>query len=369
MQTHMTSLLNSLDDREVIDFVLEHGMAVAMFRLPSAGHASLYVSEHPGMCKHTDHDRNAFLFSKFNDNVVHSVPADYSRRIPMPSHPVRLCVDTGCPPMAPDYARRINTLVERLRMRGGKTVLAVSRDLHVDLHIFDIFTRLASAYPDAFVFCWKIPDVPEVWIGATPEVLAEVSGGMFRTMALAGTRRRGADGIPWDEKNIEEQCMVKDFILDILHDQGLDPTCTAPFTKAAGPVEHICNLIEACMPEGCDPLALASALSPTPAVCGLPRAEALSDISGLEEMERGCYGGWCGVMDAGDRCRLFVTLRCMSLDLSARNARLYAGGGITHKSDAAAEWAEVNAKMGTLLSVLQGAVPAGAEQLKKQPNY
>lgn len=228
----MTSLLNSLDDREVIDFVLEHGMAVAMFRLPSAGHASLYVSEHPGMCKHTDHDRNAFLFSKFNDNVVHSVPADYSRRIPMPSHPVRLCVDTGCPPMAPDYARRINTLVERLRMRGGKTVLAVSRDLHVDLHIFDIFTRLASAYPDAFVFCWKIPDVPEVWIGATPEVLAEVSGGMFRTMALAGTRRRGADGIPWDEKNIEEQCMVKDFILDILHDQGLDPTWHGTFHQS-----------------------------------------------------------------------------------------------------------------------------------------
>lgn len=365
MQTHTISLLNALNDCEALDFALEHGMAVAMFRLPSASHASMYVSDHAGMCEHTDHNRSAFLFSRFNDKAVYSLPADYSRRVLMPSHPVWQCVDAECPPMAPDYVRRINTLVERLSRRGGKTVFAVSREVHVELHPFDIFTRLASAYPDAFVFCWKTPDMPEAWIGATPEVLAEASGGIFRTMALAGTRRRSGCDILWDEKNVEEQRMVRDFIIDTCRKHGLRPTCTAPFTKAAGPVEHICNVIEASMPQGFDTLSMAVALSPTPAVCGLPRAEALEDIAELEDMERDFYGGWCGVTDGDGLCRLFVTLRCMSLDLSACRAKLYAGGGVTHKSDAASEWAEVNAKMGTLLSVLQGGTPVRAVQLKK----
>lgn len=369
MQTHTTYLLNSLSDREAMDYALEHGMAVALFRFPSERLASLYISEHAGACMQEESGRDVFMFSRFNDNEVFSVPADYRRKVPAPSHPCRPCGDTACPPMEPDYALHINMLVERLRRRGGKTVFAVSREVQVDLHPFDIFTRLASAYPDAFVFFWKIPDMPEAWIGATPEVLAEASDGLFRTMALAGTRRRGVCDMPWDEKNIEEQGMVRDFILDTCREHGLMPKCTGAFTKSAGPVEHICNVIEASMPQGFDPLSLAVALSPTPAVCGLPRSEALVDIVELEDMARDFYSGWCGVTGAGGRCRLFVTLRCMSLEPSACRARLFAGGGVTRKSDAAAEWAEVNAKMGTLLSVLQGGTTADTAQLKKQPNY
>ncbi len=350
MQMLSTFLPNSLTDREVVELVLDGGLNMAMFRLPGQAHASLYIcretrSVSPGGIA------SGFLFAPFNNKEIRVVTPEYVRALDIPVPKPRAFRAAEAAPMPEDYGRRIGTLVNRLAERGGKTVFAVRRELTADLDIYDTFMSLANAYPEAFVFCWKTAESPEVWAGATPEILAACKDGEFVTMALAGTRRADSDDTPWDLKNREEQRMVCDFILDVCSKAGLDPLCEPTYTHKAGPVEHICNLIKVRMPEDADPLRLACELAPTPAVSGFPRHAALADIAELEGFPREYYAGWCGVASEGE-CDLYVTLRCMSIYPKLHSCRLYAGGGITARSYAPDEWAEVNAKMQTLFNAI-----------------
>ena len=347
MQTHTISLLNSLADRDAVAYCHEHDLNMALFRLPCEKEAVMYVSEEVKKGGAEDAD-SGFLFSRFNDRSYSVIEPEYSRRLAVTAGGEAGRVQPECPPMPADYERSVTALVERLRRRGGKTVMAVSREADTDRTLYDIFMSLAAAYPRAFVFCWQCKGSPEAWLGATPEVLAETAQGRLETMALAGTRPRSATSLSWDAKNLEEQAMVRDFIMERCAAHGLVARCSEPFTKVAGPVEHICNTIEVDMPDGFDPFELVADLSPTPAVSGLPRAAALEDIAGLEGLDREYYAGWCGLSGHGT-LNLYVTLRCMKVEPSEGRCLLYAGGGITSRSVPADEWAEANAKMSTLL--------------------
>lgn len=351
----MTSLLNSLTDTDVIDSVLKEDLNFALFRLPSETKAHLYVSDECVAVSEVADDE-AFVFSSFDGSQVTAIEARYSRLLPVTPFPPVTPRGDDMPPMPDDYARRIDMLVSRLKSRGGKTVFAVTRECVTQMSLYEIFMRLAALYPDAFVFCWKCSGMAEAWIGATPEVLACTADGQLTTMALAGTRPRGGGDAPWDVKNMEEQRMVSEFIVGKCREAGLSPLCGEPHTKEAGPVEHICTSIGAKTPAGFDSLRLACELAPTPAVSGLPRADALADIRELEVLDRGCYGGWCGLLLKGD-CSLYVTLRCMAVDPYTGASRLYAGGGITAMSVPCDEWREVNAKFRTLLDILDHNLP------------
>jgi isochorismate synthase len=102
-------------------------------------------------------------------------------------------------------------------------------------------------------------------------------------------------------------------------------------------------------------LALAGLLHPTPAVGGLPRAEALAAIAALEGFDRGLYAGPVGWVDANGDGEWAVALRGAHLD--GPRARLVAGAGIVAGSDPDAEWAETEAKLRPMLAAV-GAFPA-----------
>ena len=100
----------------------------------------------------------------------------------------------------------------------------------------------------------------------------------------------------------------------------------------------------------CSALALAEALHPTPAVCGVPVAQARATIADLEPEDRGYYSGlvgWTGLDGDGE---WVVTIR--SAEVCDRTVRLFAGAGIVVGSDPAAELAETSAKFLTLLRAL-----------------
>jgi isochorismate synthase len=96
-------------------------------------------------------------------------------------------------------------------------------------------------------------------------------------------------------------------------------------------------------------------LHPTPAVCGLPKNEALSFILEHEIHNREFYSGFLGPvnMTSGrgrNSSSLYVNLRCMKL--RENTAILYAGCGITVESEPEKEWQETELKANTLLSVI-----------------
>ncbi|MEZ5251146.1 MAG: chorismate-binding protein [Ilumatobacteraceae bacterium] len=61
-------------------------------------------------------------------------------------------------------------------------------------------------------------------------------------------------------------------------------------------------------------LDLVRALSPTPALGGFPRDEALAVIAAAEGFDRGRYGGAVGWVDAAGDGTWAVTIRCAALD-------------------------------------------------------
>lgn len=245
------------------------------------------------------------------------------------------------------YCRGLQRLIKTLRKTGGKVVISRIKETFTTLGPSAIFQRLATAYPEATVYSWNSGE--DVWLGATPEILLQVSNGQLTTMSLAGTRLAHTSS-SWDDKNIEEQAIVTRFISDTLSALGMLPKVEQTEVRQAGPVEHLCTMITAMVPPSQSLLKIATQLSPTPAVSGYPRDMALREISEIERHPREYYAGYFGILNP-EETRLYVTLRCMKLSASG-HTRIFSGGGITPLSIPEEEWIETENKASTLLNLL-----------------
>jgi isochorismate synthase len=238
---------------------------------------------------------------------------------------------------------------------------AVRQALPAGFDVLQAFEDLQARYPNAFVSVVSAPGVG-TWLGATPEVLAEVGAdGVFRTMALAGTQpllpgHRPSEAI-WRQKEIEEQALVARYIVNCFKQLRLrEYQETGPRTVAAGEVLHLRTDFAVDLRKvpfatlGTDMLRL---LHPTSAVGGMPRQAALDFIARHEGYDRAYYSGFLGPVNLPDAgvARLYVNLRC--LQLQPTEAILYAGTGLTVDSDPAREWQETELKLRTVGAILQ----------------
>lgn len=249
----------------------------------------------------------------------------------------------------------VRGIVESLKAQGfGKTVLSRVIVGNKEIDCGTLFQKLCEKYPFSTSFCFRTP-ASGLWIGATPELLLRADKGHISSMALAGTRPFSGTSqfTGWDSKNIEEHQLVADFISDCFRCSGFNPVISEPFTKAAGPVEHICTEISAQIvqkPEIKEIVSFIKRLSPTPALCGIPREKSRKLITLHEAHNRGFYGGFFGLVKNSDNFSLYVNLR--SMRISKERFCLYAGGGITRSSDPDSEWEETERKASSLLSLI-----------------
>lgn len=214
------------------------------------------------------------------------------------------------------------------------------------------FRALAEQYPDAFVFCFHTEKAGS-WIGASPERLLSFHGDEGTTMALAGTRPAGSIGY-WDRKNILEHTFVSGYIYETLACRGAMPVVYPSVTLKAGPVEHLMTKItyrrtadaDPKIYKDLDPIEVALALSPTPALSGMPPSKAIANVSEYEKFQRGFYGGFCGPVTGDSGLDLFVNLRSMRLERD--RYCLFAGGGLVADSKEDEEWEETERKAGTI---------------------
>ncbi len=235
--------------------------------------------------------------------------------------------------------------IEKVR----KVVLSRKEEVQFD-EVFKsvLFSRLMQSYPLAFVSLCYHPKVG-LWMGATPEVLLSAKGKIFKTMALAGTQLfKEKEQGEWGGKEIEEQQIVTDFILEQLKD--FDLKVSDPFTKRAGSLLHICTEIKGNLNSNDQLEILINKLHPTSAVCGFPKEKAKLFILNNEEYKRSFYAGFLGELNINKVSDLYVNLRCMQI--VGQNASLYIGGGITLDSDPISEWEETVSKSEVMRRVL-----------------
>lgn len=234
----------------------------------------------------------------------------------------------------------------------------------------DIFKTLLDTYPAAYVYIWYHPQIG-LWLGATPETLLKTEGQRFKTMSLAGTKKHDKRiDTPWGTKEIHEQQIVTDFIVNSLKDFINTINVTNPMTVKAGQLLHIQSKISGVLKSG-QLKSVLETLHPTPAICGLPKAKAKDFILANENYNREFYSGFLGELNikmAKTRntnrrnvennaystvkitSQLFVNLRCMQL--KNKQALIYAGGGITKDSIPQLEWEETVNKTQTMMRVL-----------------
>ena len=211
------------------------------------------------------------------------------------------------------------------------------------------FLDLCKTYPNAFCYMAKVGS-KGIFMGASPEILALVTGNELKTMSLAGTMPRSSNNsYEWSEKNIKEQKLVTDYIISRLKPFVKNIKQQGPSTHEAGPVVHLLTKITASLNENIDKLSAVLSLHPTPAVCGLPKDEALKFILENEGYKRNYYAGFIGIISP-DNLQLFVNLRCMFFN--GQTAVLYAGGGLLKDSDLDDEWQETENKLKTLRDLI-----------------
>ncbi|TXG35390.1 chorismate-binding protein [Seonamhaeicola maritimus] len=234
-----------------------------------------------------------------------------------------------------------------------------------------IFKKLLDKYASAFVYCWYHPKVG-LWLGATPETLVKIEGNRFSIMALAGTQvYNGTMDVKWQDKEIQEQKIVTDFIVDCLKPSAESIKISDTNTVKAGNLLHLKTMISAHLKSDSNLKKVILAIHPTPAVCGLPKQAAKDFILEHESYNREFYTGFLGELNlettktprSGRRnvenraysitknsTQLYVNLRCMQLLNS--EAIIYVGGGVTLSSDPEKEWEETIAKSLVIKSIL-----------------
>lgn len=258
-----------------------------------------------------------------------------------------------------EYMAGVDGVIESCRQRNGKTVYSrVISGHRPDAGCIDwgsVAAGLFNAYPDTFRFVFYTK-ATGAWLAATPELLLDfnLETGDFKTMALAGTRNAGGTG-EWDEKNLRENRFVSEYIAGRLAALGIQVGSAPLETLAYGNIEHLCARID-----GTDPLKryveILDAISPTPALCGWPKDDAIADIKRFERHSRWCYGGYVAVK-SDRRVRAYVVLRCVHFN---RNTYcLYGGGGITPMSEPTKELEETENKMRTLRQMINSASTGG----------
>jgi len=225
----------------------------------------------------------------------------------------------------------------------------------IDVH--SVLLRLKASFGSSYRYS------VDGFIGASPELLVAVEGNTVRSHPLAGTAprtgnpdtdQRAAAELLASEKNQIEHRVV----IDMIHDTLL-PWCSyldwepEPSIISVANVQHLSTAMEGQLstPRP-NVLELVTALSPTPALGGFPRAEALALIARTEGFERGRYGGAVGWVDAAGEGTWAVAIRCAELSVDRCTARLVAGGGIVADSDPLSELAETQAKLQAMLSAI-----------------
>lgn len=256
-----------------------------------------------------------------------------------------------------DYFNEVEAIIDDLAGSDGKVVAARVIRIDTTIDLDNTFNALDKAFPDAFVFMFSTT-LHGTWIGASPELLLRCNDNSVGTMALAGTRPVDSTE-DWDEKNIREQQLVTEFIVNCLNKYSSVVSISPKQDKKAGTVEHICTPINAQLRElsRFSPVSwptrisnILCDLSPTPALCGSDRKHAMRLIESLESFPRELYGGFCGPCDTTGFAEFYVNLR--SAKCSPDAVALYVGGGITPQSNPESEWAETELKSNTILSNL-----------------
>lgn len=261
--------------------------------------------------------------------------------------------------------------------RAIKVVLARDSYLSSSLTLGAALEHLATRFATTWTFS------VDGMIGASPEMLLQLSEREVFSRVLAGTARRRAnmdqgeleqlaDWLRGSSKNSREHQLAAASAVKALTPITEQLRVSEPFALTLPNVIHLATDIYGQVAGDTGALALVEALHPTAAVCGTPTAAAAQLIGELEGMDRERYAGPVGWVDWRGEGQWCIALRSGQVLASTPqlagtqggpagypmgnqpvgSVRIFAGAGIMPDSVAADELAETNAKMAPMRAAL-----------------
>jgi isochorismate synthase len=197
----------------------------------------------------------------------------------------------------------------------------------------------------------------QAFLGSSPEVLVELRGNRVSTVALAGTRKRDPQSGSKDDalgnallqspKDRAEQRLVETAIVEALrpHVREIEVP-TAPVIVRHPDVQHLKTTIQGQLTAQSTIFDLLAKLHPTPAVGGLPKADALAWLNNNESLDRGWYAGPIGWINQAGEGVFVVAIR--SVLMAHESASAFAGCGLIADSNPTDEWEESQIKLQTV---------------------
>jgi menaquinone-specific isochorismate synthase len=265
------------------------------------------------------------------------------------------------PGVSVDHYLEAVTQARNAVRKGSITKAVIARDIVINssapIDVYAVLLRLRSSFGSSYRY------LVDNFIGASPELLVAVDNGAISSHPLAGTAPRTGD--PQTDSALAEQLLSSEknqvehrVVIDMVHDTLL-PFCSyldwqpEPSVMQVANVQHLGTLMQGMLSKPfMHVLDAALMLSPTPALGGFPKQEALKLIDQYEGIVRGRYGGAVGWFDQKGNGAFAVAIRCAQLSPDRTSARLFAGGGIVADSDPATELAETQAKFQAMLAAI-----------------
>jgi menaquinone-specific isochorismate synthase len=223
----------------------------------------------------------------------------------------------------------------------------------------ELLNKLSHRFPDCYLFYLKQTD--SHFFGSSPELFLKIFGNLAEVESVAGSAPRGEkfesdemleQYLQSSKKNHKEHEYVTEFISDILKKYSDKVIIKEKKQiKKLDNIQHLATKISAELKSDVQLFKIIDSLFPTPAVCGLPKNEAMSIIRKLEVHDRGLYSGLIGWVDFEGNCELAVAIR--STLVKNNKVTAYAGAGLVKDSNLEEEFVETKLKLDPILSLFK----------------
>jgi anthranilate synthase component 1 len=221
----------------------------------------------------------------------------------------------------------------------------------------ELYRALRGVNPSPYMYYFDFGDHHVV--GASPEILVRLSGGVITLRPIAGTRPRGAT--PEEDARTAEELLADPkeraehvMLIDLgRNDVGRVAAIGSVRVTEKMAIEryshvmHIVSNVEGKVNPGLDAIDVLKASFPAGTVTGAPKVRAMQIIDELEPVKRGVYSGAVGYLGFNGDMDVAIAIRTAVL----KDGKLHvqAAAGIVADSDPQSEWQETQHKARAIL--------------------
>jgi anthranilate synthase component 1 len=241
-----------------------------------------------------------------------------------------------------------------------QVVLSQRFKAHIRQAPFSVYRNLRSLNPSPYMFFLKFKDFH--LIGASPEMLVRLEGGLVQARPIAGTRQRGATESQDDQLEKELRRDLKEraehLMLVDLGRNDLGRICKPGSVRVNefmtverySHVMHLVSEVRGQLDSRFDSYDVLRACFPAGTVSGSPKIRAMEIIDELENVRRGPYAGCVGYFSFSGAMDTCITIRTIVIKDTV--AFIQAGAGIVADSVPAGEYTESVNKAKALIEAI-----------------